>query len=665
MEIDRNGNERRPFESRLNPMELDEQSLDIREVYFLVLHFLSGGPCRETARVLAEEAAAIDLLPRRLALGTVPNASVSPQGLFQSMLSLTCQSREPGREGIVQIHRDSSSHAQGLFNRQREAYKQGQLLDGDTETTRGQIRHSQIPGTGIKLEQLEHNTKEEKMEAIAQQSGDLTVRVLETSTGAFNLSGDSTAPRSQCNHSSSPMSYEDLRARYSHIPHDYLLTLLRELLTQSRAHPPTVNAAFTTFTAATVTEPSVRPAGRSTAGTSTRPPAAPAVIDTVTTTAAHAGGGGSGNAVVMVPPAAVLHSSSMSMHPPPSREQGREQAGWQGGQHAAASSSQPMPEGREQTGRQPGASTGAPQPQQDVPFTEQVRVATVVTGDAAPRASDAPPPASAALPPPAAAPAAPSPAVASLPASSSSASARGTGGSSSSMVGVMAGGQGGHGAPSPSSQLAGAVAVHGGASVAHSDQPMSEPGVVCGGALPPADAAGAAAGASLQQSAGDGHALAGGERHSVQETSLLAGSQAGAAATAATAGARIANEGPSQIAGHALAAQAPAGGQLQGGSHGGALSADGGGAVVREAGGLVRGGQVHEEGVKKKSKERGKGGEKAVPGVGASESKRAAKEGSSSSAVARPEWQVRGRIPCAADTPTIFGTGTFSLLEGE
>jgi hypothetical protein len=49
-------------------MPLADQELDLSEVYFLVLHWLSQGPCREAAAVLLREVEQQGLLPRTHAI---------------------------------------------------------------------------------------------------------------------------------------------------------------------------------------------------------------------------------------------------------------------------------------------------------------------------------------------------------------------------------------------------------------------------------------------------------------------------------------------------------------------------------------------------------------------------------------------------------------------
>lgn len=43
----------------------DDVDIDLREVYFLILHFLSGGPCHRTFELLQNELLEHQLLPRR------------------------------------------------------------------------------------------------------------------------------------------------------------------------------------------------------------------------------------------------------------------------------------------------------------------------------------------------------------------------------------------------------------------------------------------------------------------------------------------------------------------------------------------------------------------------------------------------------------------------
>lgn len=49
----------------LNPYAEADVDVDCREVYFLIMHFLSGGPCQRTCGQFWNELLEHDLLPRR------------------------------------------------------------------------------------------------------------------------------------------------------------------------------------------------------------------------------------------------------------------------------------------------------------------------------------------------------------------------------------------------------------------------------------------------------------------------------------------------------------------------------------------------------------------------------------------------------------------------
>lgn len=44
---------------------MKDVNIDLREVYFLIMHFLSSGPCRKTLGILRDELLEYELLPRR------------------------------------------------------------------------------------------------------------------------------------------------------------------------------------------------------------------------------------------------------------------------------------------------------------------------------------------------------------------------------------------------------------------------------------------------------------------------------------------------------------------------------------------------------------------------------------------------------------------------
>lgn len=57
-----------PFEEQKradDPFVTMDVDVDLREVYFLIMHFLSTGPCQKTFRQLWEELVEHELLPRR------------------------------------------------------------------------------------------------------------------------------------------------------------------------------------------------------------------------------------------------------------------------------------------------------------------------------------------------------------------------------------------------------------------------------------------------------------------------------------------------------------------------------------------------------------------------------------------------------------------------
>ncbi|KAF3629941.1 hypothetical protein FXO37_28692 [Capsicum annuum] len=44
---------------------IKDVNIDLREVYFLIMHFLSSGPCRKTFGIFCDELLEHELLPRR------------------------------------------------------------------------------------------------------------------------------------------------------------------------------------------------------------------------------------------------------------------------------------------------------------------------------------------------------------------------------------------------------------------------------------------------------------------------------------------------------------------------------------------------------------------------------------------------------------------------